>query len=118
VDAFGCGIFVSSTKAAIGAAIASRRIADTKNVFGFIGECLSRLPSIPPRLWSDYRHHPIVYIGWNANLLQDVTKEVLGLRRRQISENDDDRFVVRVIAIDRLSGQEHSLVAVYELDDI
>jgi len=51
-------------------------------------------------------------------LLQDAAKEVLGLSSRQISENNDDRFVVRVVAVDRLSGQEKSLVVVYELDDI
>jgi hypothetical protein len=28
-------------------------------------------------------HQPIVHIGWNANLLQDAAKEVLGLTRRQ-----------------------------------
>jgi hypothetical protein len=56
-------------------------------------------------------HQPVVHIGWNANLLQDAAKEVLRLSSRQISERNDDRFVVRVIAVDRLSGQEHSLVA-------
>jgi hypothetical protein len=51
-------------------------------------------------------------------LLQDAAKEVLGLSRRQISENNDDRFIGRVGAVDRLSGQEQALVPVYELDDI
>src|SRR4029079_11774253 len=50
--------------------------------------------------------HPqlIVHIGWNANLLQETTKEVLGLSRQQISENNHDRFVVRVVAVDGLSA--------------
>ncbi len=38
-------------------------------------------------------------------MLQDAAKEVLGLSRRQISENNDDRFVVRDVAVDRLSGK-------------
>src|SRR5262245_50729392 len=63
-------------------------------------------------------HQPIVRIGWNAYLLQDAAKEILGLSSRQISENNDDRFVVRVVAVDRLSGHQKLLVAVYELDDI
>src|SRR5262249_35118329 len=49
-------------------------------------------------------HQPMVRIGWNANLLQDTTKE--------------NRFVVGVVAIDGLGGQKKSLVALNELDDI
>jgi len=51
-------------------------------------------------------------------LLQDAAKEVLGLSSWQISEDNDDRFVIRVVAVDWLSSQKKSLVALYELDDI
>ena len=51
-------------------------------------------------------------------MLQETTKEVLSLSRRQISENNDYRLVFRILAIDRLSGQEQLLVALNELDDI
>src|SRR5262245_45756833 len=37
---------------------------------------------------------------------------------RQIGENNHDRFVVRVIALNRLSAQEQALVTVNKLDNI
>jgi hypothetical protein len=51
-------------------------------------------------------------------MLQNFVKEIFCTFRRQIGEDQDVRFVICVIALDRLSIQKQPLVVVHKLDDI
>ena len=65
------------------------------------------------------QHYSVVHIRRSFETLKSCVVQVLLCTiRRQIGENDDDRFVVRVVALNRLSAQEQTLVVVHELDNV
>jgi len=59
----------------------------------------------------------VVLIGPNPEILQDVVEEFVCAIRRQVGEDNDDRFVDR-FAVHWLSIEEYLLVAVYEIDRV
>src|SRR6478736_6401661 len=63
-------------------------------------------------------HQSIFRVEGNAKMLQNFVKEIFCTFRRQIGEDQDVRFVICVIALDRLSIQKQPLVVVHKLDDI
>ncbi len=65
------------------------------------------------------QHYSFFRIRWLFEILYlGVVHVIFCTIRRQIGENNHDRFVVRVVALNRLSAQEQSLVTVNKLDNI
>jgi hypothetical protein len=61
---------------------------------------------------------PIFRIRRNRKMLWDLVEDALRKISRQVREDNDDYLVPGVVAGGRLSVQQQSLVAVYELDNV